>query len=69
MRAKIPTVLLPLGAYLVIALLLPVLNGAYARPGFAEHGIAVALVCSVLTLAITLVRRLLARNQLRKKSS
>jgi exosortase K len=47
-------VLLPLGAYLALTLLVPLLGGAAARPGFGAHGRA------VLALSLSLAAALLA---------
>jgi exosortase K len=42
---------IPIAAYLVITLGLPLLNGAGARPGFAQHAAVVVLVCAVVVAA------------------
>jgi exosortase K len=55
-------VLLPLGAYLALTLLVPLLNGAAAKPGFWEHG------RTVLALSLSLAALLLAAAAARARS-
>jgi exosortase K len=54
-------VLLPLGAYLGLTLLVPLLNGAAERPDFREHGLA------VLALSLSLAAALLAAAAVRAR--
>jgi exosortase K len=55
-------VVLPLAAYLALTLLVPLLGGAAARPGFWEHGRA------VLALSLSLAALLLAAAAARARS-
>jgi exosortase K len=55
-------VLLPLAAYLALTLLVPLLNGAGAEPGFWEHGRA------VLALSLSLAALLLVAAAVRARS-
>ena len=66
MRRSLQRLALPLGAYLLIAVVLPMLNGALSRPGFGEHALAIASVCGALTLAITALQMLVAHIQRRR---
>lgn len=68
MRRSLPRLALPLGAYLFIALLLPIFNGALSRPGFAQHCLAIAQVCGGITLGITVLHMLVARFRHRRNS-
>lgn len=61
MRRSAQRLALPLGAYLLIAVVLPMLNGALQRPGFAQYCLAIASVCGALALAITALHLVLAR--------
>jgi exosortase K len=61
---------IPIAAYLVITLGLPLLNGAGARADFAQHAAVVVAVCAVVVLA-SLAARLVAhrmRHHLRRES-
>lgn len=68
MRNSLQRLALPLCAYLFIAVLLPALNGALSRPTFLEHCVAIAVVCSTLTIGITALHVVLARLTTRRTS-
>lgn len=51
------TIVVPLAIYLGVAVGLPLLNGAAARPDFAGHAANTLLVSGAIALAWTLVLR------------
>ncbi len=64
MRRALP-ILVPLAAYLFIAVVLPLANGAAARPEFREHCASIATVCATFITFYAAVR--LAMSRLRRR--
>jgi exosortase K len=65
----VPTNAVPLGWYLLIAIALPLANGAYVKEGpkFVEHSVVILSVCGVVLLSLFLIQwcnRWLARARL-----
>jgi len=56
--------LVPLGSYLAVALLVPALNGAYARPEFWKHASEVLALSLALTAALAATTRSVRRGRL-----
>jgi len=52
MAASLRRLTLPLAAYLGVAVVMPLLNGAATRDGFLEHCVAIFMVCGVLVVGI-----------------
>jgi hypothetical protein len=68
--ARVRWLTVPLGAYVVITLLLPIANGAARRSDFAHHAawvlgscIAVLGICTVIGTLTDLVRSTVWRNR------
>lgn len=53
----------PLAAYLLVAVALPALNGAAARPGFAEHCLTIAVVCGAIAAVFVSIAHLARRRR------
>jgi hypothetical protein len=49
MRRRLRSLAIPIGIYLVVALVLPIVNGAASRTDFARHFVGVVVgVCAVV---------------------
>lgn len=58
--------LVPLAVYLVITIVMPMFNGAFARPEFGRHAAAVVLACAAIAgavLALGAARQFVARRR------
>lgn len=68
MKASLRLVAVPLMAYVLIAIVLPVLNGAAGRPEFVDHVWSIAAVCGVITAGVVTLHAALSRLGEKRRS-